>query len=113
DFYEDPEAVLEAVKPLRARGHDLIVFHLLDPTELEFPFEEASNFEEMETGERLPVVPEALRARYRALMQEHTETLARKFTENRVDYALLNTGMPLDHALFKFLSARERLNRVR
>jgi uncharacterized protein (DUF58 family) len=113
DLYEDPEAVLEAIKPLRARGHDLIVFHLLDPTELEFPFDEATNFEELETGERLPVVPESLREKYRVLMREHTETLARKFTENRVDYALLNTGMPLDHALFKFLSARERLNRVR
>lgn len=113
DFYEDPEAVLEAIKPLRARGHDLIVFHLLDPTELEFPFDEATNFEELETGDRVPVVPEALRERYRTLVREHTETLAKKFTENRVDYALLNTGMPLDHALFKFLSARERLNRVR
>jgi uncharacterized protein (DUF58 family) len=113
DFYEEPDAVLEAVKPLRARGHDLIVFHLLDPTELDFPFEETTNFEEMETGERLPVVPASLRERYRALMGEHTEALARKFTQNRVDYVLLNTGMPLDHALFKFLSARERLNRVR
>jgi hypothetical protein len=67
----------------------------------------------METGERLPVVPASLREKYRTLMSEHTEALARKFTQNRVDYALLNTGMPLDHALFKFLAARERLNRVR
>jgi uncharacterized protein (DUF58 family) len=113
DFYEEPDEVLEAIKPLRARGHDLIVFHLLDPTELDFPFAESTNFEELETGERLPVVPGALREKYRTLVSEHTATLARKFTENRVDYALLNTGMPLDHALFKFLSARERLNRVR
>lgn len=113
DLYEDPEAILEATKPLRGRGHDLIVFHLLDPTELEFPFDQATNFEELETGERVPVVPQALRERYRALIREHTETLSRRFTENRVEYALFNTGEPLDHALFKFLSARERLNRVR
>lgn len=113
DLYEDPEAILEATKPLRGRGHDLIVFHLLDPTELEFPFDQAANFEELETGERVPVVPQALRERYRALIREHTETLSRRFTENRVEYALFNTGEPLDHALFKFLSARERLNRVR
>ena len=61
----------------------------------------------------MPVVPQALRERYRALIREHTETLSRRFTENRVEYALFNTGEPLDHALFKFLSARERLNRVR
>jgi uncharacterized protein (DUF58 family) len=113
DLYEEPDAVLDAIKPLRARGHDIIVFHLLDPTELEFPFQDATNFEEMETGERLPVVPASLRERYRELMSEHTARLAKKFTENRVDYALLDTGQPLDHALFKFLSARERLNRVR
>lgn len=113
DLYEDPEAILEATKPLRGRGHDLIVFHLLDPTELEFPFDQATNFEELETGERVPVVPQALRERYRTLVREHTETLAKRFTENRVEYALFNTGEPLDHALFKFLSARERLNRVR
>ena len=113
DLYEEPDSVMEAIKPLRARGHDLIVFHLLDPTELEFPFDEATNFEELETGERLPVVPEALRERYRTLVREHSEALAKKFTESRVDYSLLNTGMPLDHALFRFLSARERLNRVR
>lgn len=113
DLYEPPEAVLDAVKPLRGRGHDLIVFHLLDPTELDFPFDEATNFEEIETGERLPVVPQALRDRYRELVRNHIATLSRKFTESRVDYAMFNTGMPLDHALFAFLSARERLNRVR
>ena len=51
------DSVLDAIKPLRARGHDLIVFHLLDPTEIEFPFDQATDFEEMESGEQLPVVP--------------------------------------------------------
>jgi uncharacterized protein (DUF58 family) len=113
DLYEEPEAVLDAVRPLRARGQDLIVFHLLDPLELEFPFEEATSFEEMESGERLPVVPQAVRERYRAAVHEHTATLARRLLENRIDYALLNTATPLDYALFTFLSARERLSRVR
>ena len=113
DLYEEPEAVLDAIKPLRGRGHDLIVFHLLDPTEIDFPFDEAASFEELESGERLPVVPEQLREKYRVMMSDHLAALQKKFTDNRVDYALLNTTMPLDHALFKFLSARERLNRVR
>ena len=50
DFYEDPDDVLTALGPLRARGHDVIVFHVMDPYELEFPFEEASGFEDLETG---------------------------------------------------------------
>ena len=67
----------------------------------------------METGRRIPIVPDNLREQYRALIQEHTETLSRRLTENRIDYALFNTAKPLDHALFTFLSARERLTRVR
>jgi uncharacterized protein (DUF58 family) len=113
DLYEEPDAVLEAVKPLRARGQDLIVFHLLDPDELDFPFEETAHFEEMESGERLPVVPHSVRDRYRSLVGEHTAALTRRFAESRIDYALLNTATPLDFALFTFLSARERLSRVR
>ena len=57
DFYEEPDAVLEAVAPLRFRGNDLIVFHVLDKAELEFGFSDASAFEDLETGEQMPVVP--------------------------------------------------------
>jgi uncharacterized protein (DUF58 family) len=113
DLYEDPEAIMEAVKPLLARGQDLIVFHLLDPTERDFPFEDSMNLEELETGEHLPVVPGSMRTRYRAMIDEHIATLTHRFAENRVDYAMFDTSTPLDHALFAFLSSRERLSRVR
>ena len=113
DLYEEPEAVLDAVKPLRFRGNDLIVFHVLDPAELEFPFEEPSAFEDLESGDRMPVVPQTLRAEYRQLVQQHIATLTAKFSEHRVDYALFDTSKPLDHALFSYLGTRERLSRVR
>jgi hypothetical protein len=58
-------------------------------------------------------VPEALAEQYRALIREHSETLRSKFSELRIDYALLNTASPLDHALFSYLSMREQLTRVR
>jgi uncharacterized protein (DUF58 family) len=113
DFYEDPQTVLDAVAPLRFRGHDLIVFHVLDPAEIEFGYDDASAFEDLESGEQIPVVPEALADQYRALIREHSETLRSKFSELRIDYALLNTAQPLDHALFSYLSMREQLTRVR
>ena len=50
DLYEDPDAVLEAVAPLRFRGNDIIVFHLLDPAELDFTFDAPSSFEDLESG---------------------------------------------------------------
>jgi hypothetical protein len=113
DFYEEPQAVLEAVSPLRFRGHDMIVFHVLDPAEIEFTYDEASAFEDLESGEQIPVVPESLAEQYRALIREHSDTLRSKFSELRIDYALVNTAQPLDHALFTYLSMREQMSRVR
>lgn len=113
DFYEEPTVVVDSIKQLRYRGNDLIVFHILDPDELEFPFEKASSFVDLESGERVPVVPETLREGYRSLIRNHTETLLRLCTENRIDYTLVSTGTPLDYALFRYLSERERLSRVR
>jgi hypothetical protein len=89
------------------------VFHVLDPAEIEFNYDEASAFEDLETGEQIPVVPETLAEQYRALIREHSEAIASKCAELRVDYTLVNTATPLDLALFNYLSARERLTRVR
>ncbi|MQA91985.1 MAG: DUF58 domain-containing protein [Gemmatimonas sp.] len=113
DLYEPPESVIDAVKPLRGRGHDLMVFHILDPDEVDFPFENTSDFEDLETGSVLPVDPPVLRERYRQTMGKHLEELARVFRENQIDYSRHDTSEPLDFALFDFLSARERLARVR
>ena len=113
DFYDEPEAILDAIKPLKFLGNDLIIFHVLDPQEIGFDYEDASSFEDLETGEQIPVVPESLRAQYRALIQEHINGLTTRFSEQRIDYALLNTSEPLDRALFSYLSSREKLMRVR
>jgi hypothetical protein len=61
----------------------------------------------------MPVVPQSFQAQYRSLVQEHINALTTKFSEHRIDYALLNTSEPLDRALFSYLSSREKLMRVR
>ena len=113
DFYEEPDSVMRAIGPLRARGHDVIVFHVMDPAELEFPFEDASGFEDLETGEQIPVVPGKLKDDYRRMVADHLETLKSRFASNRIDYTLLDTSKPLDLALFQYLLARERLSKAR
>ena len=113
DFYDDPSAILDALKPLRYLGNDLIVFHILDPQEIDFDFDDASTFQDLESGEQVPVVPQSFRAEYRRLIQEHISKLSTMFSEQRIDYALLNTSEPLDRALFSYLSSREKLARVR
>jgi uncharacterized protein (DUF58 family) len=113
DFYEDPDDLLEALKPYRILGNDLVVFHVLDPAEITFPYSDASRFEDLETGEELPVVPDSFGDQYRKLMGEHIEALRSKFSEARIDYVLLDTSKPLDDALFHYLGHRERMMRVR
>jgi uncharacterized protein (DUF58 family) len=113
DFYEDPETVVDAVTPLRFRGNDLIVFHVLDPAELDFGFSNASAFEDLESGDQIPVVPEAMRKEYVSLVRAHVDALQQRFSEVRVDYTLLDTSKPLDHALFRFLTGREKKMRLR
>ncbi|MGE0451368.1 MAG: DUF58 domain-containing protein [Vicinamibacterales bacterium] len=113
DFYDEPDAILDAIKPLRFLGNDLIVFHVLDPQEIDFDFDDASTFQDLESGEQVPVVPQSFRAEYRRLIREHIDRLSARFSEQRIDYALLNTSEPLDRALFSYLSSREKLMRVR
>ena len=113
DFYDEPDAILDAIKPLKFLGNDLIVFHVLDPQEISFDYEDASAFEDLESREQIPVVPQSFREQYRSLIQEHINALRAKFSEQRIDYALINTSEPLDRALFSYLSSREKLMRVR
>lgn len=113
DLYEEPDAILEALGPLRFRGNDLIVFHLLDRAELEFEFTDASAFEDLESGEQIPIVPAALRDEYRALIRAHIDAITERCKGARIDYTMVDTSSPLDHALFRYLSLRERLMKAR
>jgi uncharacterized protein (DUF58 family) len=113
DFYDDPQTIVEAVTPLRFRGNDIIVFHILDPAEIEFGFTDAQPFEDLESGEQMPVVPEAFREEYRSLVKAHTEALQQAFSAVRVDYTLLNTSQPLDFALYRYLGSRQKLMKAR
>jgi hypothetical protein len=113
DFYAEPEEIFHAVGPIVHRGNDVVLFHVLDPQEIDFSFTDASSFEDMESGDQMPIVPTKLAADYRALVQAHIDTLTTKAGQQPVDYMLLNTSMPLDFALFRFLSMRQRLARTR
>jgi uncharacterized protein (DUF58 family) len=113
DFYAEPEEVFDAIGPIRFRGNDVALFHILDPQEIDFSFDQPSSFEDMESGDQMPIVPKKLQDDYQALVRAHIETLTKKAAQQPVDYMLMNTAMPLDFALFRFLSMRQRLSRTR
>ena len=113
DLYAEADEVARAVGALRRSGNDVLVFHLLDPAEIRFPYRAPSDFVELETGRRMPVSPDRLREDYVRLMGAHLEEIQARLTGLGVDYALFDTSDPLDGALFHYLSRRESRLRVR
>src|SRR5438477_9147561 len=69
DFYEDPDDLLEALRPYRVLGNDMAVFHVLDPADLDFAYTDASRFEALETDEEVPVLPDSFADQYRQLIR--------------------------------------------
>ncbi len=113
DWYTTPDFVQQALGKVRVRGHDVIAFHLADPAEKTLPYTEAASFEDLETGERLSVIPETLRQSYRTAIVSHHDELAAGLRRAGVDYAPVDTSEPLDLALYEYLKSRELRDRVR
>lgn len=113
DFYEPIDRAMESLRLLRGRGHDLVVFRVMDPAELEFSFDDPTNLEDLETGEQLPIVPRKLKAGYDQLVSDHVRTLEERCTAEQIDHVLLDTSQPLDMALFRYLTIREKKGRRR
>ncbi len=108
DLLDDPAQVIEGLKHLRYRGTDVVVFQVLDPDELAFPFESPARFTDIETGDEVSAAPDAVRGHY---LQEMDGLRLRYKSELRVagiDYCLLDTSKPLDHALMAYLHTRSR-----
>ena len=108
DLYCDPEALTRAVQPLAWRGHDILIFQVLDRAELEPRWEESVMLEDVESGEQLEVSPDYLRGRYRERVADHLEKVRKVAASARADHALLVTDEPLDRALRRYLMFRQR-----
>ena len=113
DLYHEPDALASILGELRLHGHDLIVFHILDPNELDFPYDQPTLFEDAETAEQLAVNAALLATEYRAAMTEHVASLRQCIGAQLVDYTLLRTDQPLDWGLWHYLTQRAAQQRVR
>lgn len=94
---------------LTAMQHDVVIFQVLDAAELDFPFQEAAMFTEVEGGGRLLLEPAAARKSYLERLQAHMDRLRSICARHGVEYRLLRTDTPLEQTLFDFLSLRSRL----
>ncbi len=106
DFYEDPESVIKTVEPLRYRGNEVVMFHLLDPQEIKPVLRDPVILVDMETEDRMEVSPEFASHEYRDRMGAHLAILEEKAQASGLDYFLLSTNLPLDAALRQYLGVR-------
>jgi len=107
DFYEDPEVVIKTVAPLRFRGNDLVLFHVLDPQEIRPKLKEPVLLVDMETKDALEVSPEYAREEYAPKIDAHIEALQKKARASNIDYFLLQTNRPLDDAMREYFLIRK------
>jgi uncharacterized protein (DUF58 family) len=110
DFYESPETIMSDIAPLRFRGNEVILFHILDPQEIRPTMKESAILVDLETNQRIEVVPEYTRTAYRVRIDAHIEQLRSLAHGAGMDYQLLTTSQPLDLALCEYLTLREAGN---
>lgn len=107
DFYEDPELIVKTIEPLRYRGNDVVLFHILDPQELQPKFDGPVLLIDAETEAELETSPEYAAQEYRAKIDAHVAALESKARSAGLTYHMHATNTPLDSALREFLLVRQ------
>lgn len=108
DLLDDPAALIDGLQHFRFKGHEVMVFHLMDPQEMRFEFNDIVEFEDMETGEKMLIEAETAKELYLDNLNQFQNHLRKECGLLGVDYSVLTTDQPLDFALFNYLAARKR-----
>ena len=108
DFYTEPEALSKVLSGLAARGHDLLLVHVLHPAERTFDLTQAATLRDAETGEVMEVTREEVEREYPARLAAHIDTLKRLTLGMGGHYLQVNTNEPLDRTLAGYLHFRAR-----
>jgi uncharacterized protein (DUF58 family) len=106
DFYESPETIVRTIEPLRFHGSEVVLFHVLDPKEIRPDLRGPSILVDLETEQRLEVIPEYVKGEYRRKMDGHLQQMQELARAAGLDYHLLVTDRPLDAALSEYLFLR-------
>ena len=109
DLMDQPAEVMSGLQHFRHLHHEVIVFHILDPDEVEFPYTDTATFVDMETDLRLTTEPWEIAKRYREKLTAWTESYKRNCRERLIDYVQIDTRTPFDRALLAYLEKRARL----
>jgi uncharacterized protein (DUF58 family) len=106
DLFDNVEAALTGLKHLRHSRHDVVVMHVLDPAELDFPFRHTTQFHGLEGFPDVVTDPASLRKAYRAEFDRFLQAVRAGCRQQQIDYVLMRTDQPLDIALAGYLASR-------
>ena len=106
DFFDDVDSMMAGLKHLRFRKHDIILMHVLDPAELDFPFDRPTMFHGLEEFPELLADPISVRKAYRQEIEAFITDLRSQTVANRMDYVQIRTDQPFDLMLRNFLNLR-------
>jgi uncharacterized protein (DUF58 family) len=109
DLYDDPAEIMKALQHFVYKKHQIIVFHLLDPAELDFPFRKILSFVDMETSERLLVDPRYVREGYLEEMRAFVDNYRRECGNRNIEYVLTTTEKPYEAMLLQYLAKRKMM----
>ena len=107
DFYERPETIIKTVEPLRYHGNEVVLFHVLDPKEIDPKFRDPVVLIDLEDKTSMEVSPDYARNEYRQRIDAHVAALRDKTRAGGMDYQLMNTARPLDEGLREYLTIRQ------
>jgi len=110
DLFDEPEKILSGLKHFRHDNHEVILFHILDPQEVNFSFDAHTKFYDMESGDMLATEPWHIQKAYQNAVQKFCDVLKQGAREQNSDYVQLTTDQPLDLALSSYLNKRRRLH---
>ncbi len=108
DLLDEPEKVISGLKHFRHKKHEVIVFHILDPMEINFAFKKNVLFKDLETGEKITTQPWHIQAEYQKQVRQFIQNYQRQCQLNRIDYVQLDTSLNFDRALLEYLIKRKR-----
>jgi len=106
DFFDSIESLVRGLRHLRYRRHEVVCMQVLDPQEIEFPFDDITMFKGMEELGELLTEPRGLRTAYLEQFKTFTDAMRKSCRAMKVDFHQFNTKDPLDAALSNFLSMR-------
>ena len=107
DLLDDVEPILNGFKHFRHDRHEVLVFHILDPREVDLAFGAQAKFQDMETGELMATEPWHIQKAYRDSVERFRTEMGARCREQRIDYVPLTTEQPLDVALLAYLNKRQ------